>query len=69
MIAHETFFVGHSKAPESSARPICQSHTMTTMGHEPATICIAAYKCSPCYTLRHGKRGHSYEKLMIMLFV
>ena len=36
--------VGYSKAPEqpqSSARPICHSHAMTSMVREPATICIA----------------------------
>ena len=45
-------FVGYSKAPEQpqgSARPICQSHTMTSTGREPATIHIAAYRSSPHY--------------------
>ena len=39
------FVVGYSKAPEhpqSSARPICHSHSMTRTGREPATIRIAA---------------------------
>ena len=52
-------FVGYSKAPEqpqSSARPMCQSHTMTNMGREPATICIAAYRSSPRYALLQGRR-------------
>ena len=43
-------FVGYSKAPEqlqTSARPICQSHTITSTGREPATIGIAAYRSSP----------------------
>ena len=43
---HMKLFVGYSKAPkqpQSSARPICQSHTMTSMGREPTTICIVAY--------------------------
>ena len=38
--------VGDSKAPEqpqSSARPICHSHTMMSMGRKLATIHIAAY--------------------------
>ena len=38
--------MGYSKAPEqlkSSARPICHSHTMTSMGREPATMHIATY--------------------------
>ena len=51
-------FVGYSKAPEqpqSSARPICHSHTMANTGHEPATIHIAAYGSLPRYALRHGK--------------
>ena len=51
-------FVGYSKAPEqpqSSARPICHSHTMTNTGHEPATIRIAAYWSSLRYALRHGR--------------
>ena len=54
-------FVGYSKAPEqpqSSARPICHSHTMTNTGREPATIRIAAYRNSPRYALRHGRRGY-----------
>ena len=44
-IGPQEFVVGYSKAPEqpqSSARPICHSHTMTRTGREPATICIAA---------------------------
>ena len=48
--------MGYSKAPEqlqSSARPICHSHTMASTGHEPATIRIAAYRSLPCYALRH----------------
>ena len=46
-------FVGYSKAPEqpqSSARPMCQSHTMMSTGHEPAAIRIAAYRSSLRYT-------------------
>ena len=42
--------MGYSKAPEqpqSSARPICHSHTMMSTRCEPATICIAAYRSSP----------------------
>ena len=41
----QEFVVGYSKAPEqpqSSARLICYSHTMTRTGCEPATIRIAA---------------------------
>ena len=48
--------MGYSKAPEqpqSSARPMCHSHTMTNTGREPATIRIAAYRSSPRYALRH----------------
>ena len=44
-IGPQEFFVGYSKAPEqpqSSARPICHSHTMTRTGREPATIRTAA---------------------------
>ena len=51
-ISPQEFVVGYSKAPEqpqSSARPICHSHTMTSMGREPATIRIAAYRSSLCY--------------------
>ena len=52
--------VGYSKAPEqpqSSARPICHSHALTSTGREPATIRIAAYsRNSPRYALRHGSR-------------
>ena len=55
----QEFVVGYSKAPEqpqSSARPTCHSHTMTSMGCEPATIRIAAYRSSPHYALRQGRR-------------
>ena len=51
--------MGYSKAPEqpqSSARPMCHSHTMTNTGREPATIHIAAYRSSPRYALHHGRR-------------
>ena len=44
-IGPQEFVVGYSKAPEqpqSSARPICHSHTMTRAGREPATVRIAA---------------------------
>ena len=44
-IGQQEFVVGYSKAPEqpqSSARPICHSHTMTRTGREPATVRIAA---------------------------
>ena len=57
-IGPEEFVVGYSKAPEqpqSSARPVCHSHTMTSTGREPATIRIAAYRSSPRYALRHGR--------------
>ena len=56
-------FVGYSKAPEqpqSSARPMCYSHTMTNTGREPATIRIAAYRSSPRYALRHGRRHSQF---------
>ena len=58
-IGPQEFVVGYSKAPEqpqSSARPMCHSHTMTNTGREPATIRIAAYRSSPRYALRHGRR-------------
>ena len=44
-IGPQEFVVGYSKAPEqpqSSARPICHSHSMTRTGREPATIRTAA---------------------------
>ena len=44
-IGPQEFVVGYSKAPEqpqSSARPICYSHSMTRTDLESATICIAA---------------------------
>ena len=57
-IGLQEFVVRYSKAPEqpqSSARPICHSHTMTSTGREQATTRIAAYSCrrSPRYALRH----------------
>ena len=57
IITHET--VGYPKAPEqsqSSARPICQSHTMTSTGHKPATISIGAYWSLPRYALCHRRQ-------------
>ena len=45
-IGPKEFVVGYSKAPEQlqySARPICHSHTMTSVGREPATLHIATY--------------------------
>ena len=44
-IGPQEFVVGYSNAPEqpqSSARPICHSHAITSTGREPATIRIAA---------------------------
>ena len=44
-IGSQEFVVGYSKAPEqpqSSAWPICHSHTMTRTVCEPATVRIAA---------------------------
>ena len=56
-IGLQEFVVGYSKAPEqpqSSARPICHSQAMTSMGHEPATIythcCIGARRAMHCAT-------------------
>ena len=60
IIGPQEFVVGYSKAPEqpqSSARPLCHSHTMSSSGREPATIRIAAYnRSSPHYTLCHRRR-------------
>ena len=67
-ISPQEFVVGYSKAPEqpqSSARPICHSHTMTSMGREPATMHIAAYTSSTHYALCHGRRQELY---LIILF-
>ena len=44
-VDQQEFVVGYSKAPEqpqSSARPMCHSHAMTSTGREPATIGIVA---------------------------
>ena len=46
-IGPQEFVVGYSKAPEqpqSSARPICHSHAMTSMGREPASIRTAPWE-------------------------
>ena len=59
-------FVEYSKAPEqpqSSARPICHSHTMMNLGRETATIRIAAYRSSPCYSLRHGRQHWDHARI------
>ena len=59
-IGPQEFVMGYSKAPkqpQSSARPICHSHAMTSTGREPATIIrIAAHRSSPRYALRHRRR-------------
>ena len=68
-IGQQEFVVGYSKAPEqpqSSARPMCRSHTMTNTGHEPTTS-IAAYTSSPRYALRHGRR-HYCTIIMLDIF-
>ena len=60
-------FVGYSTAPEqpqSNARPICQSHTMTNMEREPATIRIAAYRSSQRYAIRQGRRQLEHHQRM-----
>ena len=52
-IGPQEFVVGYSKAPEqpqSSDRPICHSHTMTSTGHELATIGIAAQELAALCT-------------------
>ena len=45
--------MGYSKAPEqlqSSTRPICHSHAMTSTGCEPATTHIAAQELAALCT-------------------
>ena len=54
-------FVGYSKAPDqpqSRARPICHSHTMTNSGREPATIRIAAYGQESKSAERYVRQGN-----------
>ena len=52
----QEFVVGYSKAPEqpqSSARPICHSHTMTRTGAQTshhAHCCIGARRATHCAT-------------------
>ena len=51
--------MGHSKGPEqpqSSSMPLCHSHAMASARRELATIRTAAYRSSPRYALRHGRR-------------
>ena len=54
LIGPQEFVVGYSKAPkqlQSSARPICHSHSMTTEDRcEPATIGIAAQELAAVRT-------------------
>ena len=48
-IGLQEFVVGYSKAPEqpqSSARPICHPHAMTSTGREPTTIRINRFPAS-----------------------
>ena len=69
-IGPQEFVVGYSKAPEqpqSSARPMCHSHTMMNTGREPATIRIAAYRSSPSYALRHGRRHCNFFVVLLIL--
>ena len=57
-IGPQEFVVGYSRAPEqpqSSTRPICQSHAMTSTGSEPANTRIAAYRSLQRYALRHRR--------------
>ena len=52
-IGPQEFVVGYSKAPEqpqSSSRPICHSHAMTSTGRKPATIRIAPQELAALYT-------------------
>ena len=52
----QKFVVGYSKAPEqpqSSARPICHFHTMTSTGANQPPYALL-HRSSPCYALRHG---------------
>ena len=52
-IGPQEFVLGYSKAheqPQSSARSICHSHAMTSTGHEPATIRIAAWELAALCT-------------------
>ena len=67
--------MGYSKAPkqlESSARPICHFHTMTSTGHEPASMHIAAYRSSShgrqhCMTKhKHKEQNISYYSASII---
>ena len=63
-IGLQEFVIGYSKAPkqpQSSARHICHSHTLTSTGREPATIRITAYRSSPHYALR-GRRLLSIDR-------
>ena len=61
-IGLKEFVVGYSKAPkqpQSSARPICQSHAMTRTGSEPTTIALL-HRSSPRYALRHSITTNTY---------
>ena len=58
--------MGYSKAPEqpqSRARPMCHSHTMTNTGREPATIGIAAYRSLQ----RHGFKAYVMRILLYFM--
>ena len=60
--------MGYSKAPEqpqSRARPICHSHTMTSMRHEPATIHIAAYYIG-AHPTRHCATGDEEKSDLVI---
>ena len=54
-IGRQEFVVGYSKAPEqpqSSARPICHSHAMTSTRREPATIRTAPRETTTLLTVQ-----------------
>ena len=58
--------MGYSKAPkqlQSSARPICHSHTLTSLGSEPAAIRIAALgaRRATHYTMGDDDGGREFS--------
>ena len=56
-IGPQEFVVGYSKAPkqpQSSARPICHSHSMKMMGTNQQPYALL-HRSSLRYALRHGR--------------
>ena len=68
-IGPQEFVVGYSKAPEqpqSSTRPICHSHAMTSTGRKPATKHVAAWELAALCTAPGSGSGSGSDSKFLM---